>query len=94
MDVSSKLASDDIKNITDIITKMKKTTKMTKVVLYPLPHKCKGFCHESEDGSQIVVLNSRLTREANIITYTHEISHADDFGKALDVNKLEKIRHE
>ena len=54
---------------------------MTKVVLYPLPHKCKGFCHETEDGSQIVVLNSRLTRETNIKTYEHEISHADDFGK-------------
>lgn len=66
---------------------------MTKVVLYPLPHKCKGFCHETEDGSQIVVLNSRLTRETNIKTYEHEISHADDFGKELDVNELEKIRH-
>ena len=67
---------------------------MTKVVLYPLPPKCKGFCHETEDGSQIVVLNSRLTREANIRTYTHEISHADDFRKESDVNELEKIRHE
>lgn len=67
---------------------------MTKVVLYPLPHKCKGSCHDTEDDSQIVVLNSRLTREANIITYTHEISHADDFRKELDVDELEKIRHE
>ena len=67
---------------------------MTKVVLYPLPHKCKWFCHKTEDGSQIVVLNSRLTMEANIKTLKHEISHADDFGKELDVNELEKIRHE
>ena len=59
---------------------------MTKVVLYPLPHKCKGVFHETEERSQIVVLNSRLTREANIKTFEHEISHADDFGKGLDVN--------
>ena len=67
---------------------------MTKVVLYPLPHKCKGSCHDTEDGSQIVVINSRLTREANIKTYEHEISHADDFWGELDVDELEKIRHE
>ena len=67
---------------------------MTKVVLYPLPHKCKGFCHEADDGSQIVVLNSRLTREENMKTFVHEISHTDDFGKELDVNELEKVRHE
>lgn len=34
-----------------------------------------------------------LTREANIKTYKHEISHADVFGKEVDVNELEKIRH-
>ena len=67
---------------------------MTKVVLYPLPPKCKGFCHETDDGSQIVVLNSRLTREENMKTFVHEISHTDDFGKGLDVNELETVRHE
>lgn len=68
---------------------------MAKVVLYHLTHKNKGFCYKTEDSRcQIVVLNSRLTREANIKTLKHEISHADDFGKELDVNELEKIRHE
>ena len=61
---------------------------MTKVVLYPLPYKCKGFCHETEDGSQIVVLNSHLTRETNIKTLKHKISHANDFWKELDVDEL------
>lgn len=64
---------------------------MTKVVLYPLPHKCKGVFHETEERSQIVVLNSRLTREAIIITYKHKISNDDNFEKSWMLMSCRKL---
>lgn len=66
---------------------------MSRTILFDLPPDVKGFVKETDDGSQIVILNSRLTREANITTYAHEVSHVDDFGKDINVSLLEKHRH-
>lgn len=44
-------------------------------VLVDLPTSVRGFCFHDNDGELIIVLNSRLTREANKTTYSHEVGH-------------------
>lgn len=44
-------------------------------VLVDLPTSIRGFCFHDDDGETFVVLNSRLTREANQRTYFHEQNH-------------------
>lgn len=46
-----------------------------RVILYPLPHKIKGFICTDNDGGEIFFLNSRLTNESNRATMLHEIKH-------------------
>ena len=36
-----------------------------KVLLYPLPHKIKGFICADVEGEEVFILNSRLTNESN-----------------------------
>jgi hypothetical protein len=66
-----------------------------RVILYPLPYKIKGFICADEDGSEVFVLNARLTREANMETMKHEIKHRknNDLYCDCSVNELEAIRH-
>ena len=67
---------------------------IARVVLANLPCTVGGYCVTNADGEKICVLNSRHSRERNLETFVHEISHTNDFGKKLDVNLLEKLRHE
>lgn len=66
-----------------------------KVMLYPLPHKIRGFICADDEGGELFILNSRLTREANQETMRHELEHAanGDVYRECDVSKLEKERH-
>ena len=48
---------------------------MSRTVLYDLPPSIRGFIREDENGEAVYIINSRLTREANIETYLHEKSH-------------------
>lgn len=66
---------------------------IARVVLANLPCTVGGYCVTNADGEKICVLNSKHSREHNLETFVHEISHANDFGKGLDVSLLEKIRH-
>jgi len=44
-------------------------------VLVDLPTSIRGFCYHDDDGEDYIVLNARLTREANQATYVHERNH-------------------
>lgn len=67
-------------------------TLIKRVVLFDLPLSVKGYCFNDSEGDKVCVLNSRYTREDNIDSYNHEISHTSDFG-VLDVDALENLRH-
>ena len=43
--------------------------------LVNLPTSVRGFCYHDDEGESYVVLNARLTREANRKTYKHERRH-------------------
>lgn len=60
-----------------------------------LPYHIKGFVSSTTDGEKIIVLNSRLTHEANQETFIHEMEHiaGDDLNRKCDVNVIECIRH-
>lgn len=46
-------------------------------ILTDLPTSVRGFVFEGEDGEPMIVVNARLTREANRKTYDHEKTHVD-----------------
>ena len=66
---------------------------ISRVVLANLPCTVGGYCVTNADGEKICVLNSKHSRERNLKTFMHELRHCSDFGKELDVNELEKVRH-
>jgi hypothetical protein len=59
-----------------------------KVILQDLPTTVRGFCFHDDAGDEYVVLNSRLTREQNLITYDHERRHIRR-GDMYDPNYIE-----
>ena len=46
-----------------------------EVILLDLPTSVRGFVFLDENGDPAIVLNARLTREANRKTYDHEQKH-------------------
>jgi hypothetical protein len=66
---------------------------MLRTILYPLPYGVKGYIKENIDNEPVCILNSRLTYEANIDTYKHELRHRDDLNDVVNVNELEVFRH-
>lgn len=40
-----------------------------------LPTCIRGLCYHDDDGRCYVILNARLTREANAGSYDHELGH-------------------
>ena len=44
-------------------------------ILADLPTSIRGFVFQGEDGEPVIVVNSRLTREANRRTFRHEKRH-------------------
>lgn len=45
--------------------------------LEDMPTTIRGLCYHDNDGEEYVVLNARLTREANMRTWLHERRHID-----------------
>ena len=68
-------------------------------VLINMPPAVRGFAKttaEPDGDYQTVVVNARLTWEANRETYKHETKHIkeDDAHKNVDIGELEEVRHE
>ena len=48
-----------------------------EVILQDLPTSVRGFVFLGDDGEPMIVVNARLTREANRKTYDHEQKHIE-----------------
>ena len=46
-----------------------------RTILQDLPVSVKGFCFHDDDGTPVVVLNSRLSAERRMEAYRHELDH-------------------
>lgn len=44
-------------------------------ILMDLPTTVKGFCCHAQDGSDLIVINSRMPKEIQRNTYKHEYEH-------------------
>ena len=45
------------------------------VILRDLPTSVRGFCFHDDEGTAFIVLNSRLPREIQLMTFQHELDH-------------------
>ena len=64
--------------------------------LYDLPLKCRGFIlRDPYTDEEAIILNFRLTNEANKETYIHELRHKlnGDLDSKEDVNIIENRAH-
>lgn len=59
-----------------------------EVILQDLPTSVRGFVFLGDDGEPVIVVNSRLTREQNRRTYSHERRHIDR-NELTDPNYIE-----
>lgn len=48
-----------------------------EAILANLPTSIRGFVYNDENGDPVIVVNARLTREQNLITYDHEQGHIE-----------------
>lgn len=64
------------------------------VVLIDLPCAIRGFTRQDPDGCTIF-LNARLSREQNLKTYLHELSHIEGrhLDRGIDVQEAELAAH-
>ena len=49
-----------------------------EAILTDLPTSVRGFVFQGDDGEPVIVVNSRLTREQNRLTFDHEKKHIDN----------------
>ncbi len=68
---------------------------MYHVELLDLPYSIRSFVRHNQDGSDTIILNSRLNRETQIEAMMHEIEHIDndDFYSDMTVDQIEMERH-
>ena len=66
-----------------------------RAVLYDLPIGIREMVCEAADGSVVVLLNARFSRETNRQSYIHALSHVKDgdLDRFLDVGEAEKEKH-
>ena len=67
-----------------------------KTYLYNLPLKIRGFIvRENSSGEDTIILNARLTNEANKETFIHELTHKrlGDLDSDESVNTIESRAH-
>lgn len=67
-----------------------------RTYLYDLPVKCRGFIlRDPYTDEEAIILNARLTNEANKETYIHELRHKllGDLDSDEDVNVIENRAH-
>lgn len=64
------------------------------VRLENLPSTIGGYVVQTPDG-ETIILNSRCTREKNMQTYMHELSHIynDDFSSEKSADEIEYSAH-
>ena len=56
-----------------------------RAILADLPTSIRGFVYLGDDGEPVIVVNSRLTREQNIMTFDHEKKHIER-GELTDID--------
>jgi len=67
-----------------------------EVYLYDLPCKCRGFIlRDPYTDEESIILNARLTNEANKEAYIHELLHKQlgDLDSNEDINTIENRAH-
>ena len=67
-----------------------------EVYLFDLPPKCRGFIlRDPYTDEESIILNARLTNEANKETYVHELRHKllGDLDSDEDINVIENRAH-
>lgn len=67
-----------------------------RIYLYDLPCKCRGFIlRDPYTDEESIILNARLTNEANKETYAHEMYHKlhGDLDSGEDINIIEYRAH-
>ena len=67
-----------------------------RTYLYDLPVKCRGFLlRDPYTGEESIILNAKLTQEANVEAYAHEMYHRihGDLDSNEDVNTIENRAH-
>lgn len=64
-------------------------------MLKDLPIEIKGFTAVNKDGNATIVLNARLNRFQQRLTYLHELKHIknDDVHSNCTASQIEKLRH-
>ena len=70
-------------------------TNMIYTQLATLPHTLPGCVRSMPDGSYLILLNDRMTRERNVQTYAHELFHINngDFDSADSASNIEHTAH-
>lgn len=65
-----------------------------RTVLADLPEEVGGYTVQDADDFYTIILNSRMNRDKNVLTYRHELRHiiGNDF-KENDANEIEKEAH-
>ena len=66
-----------------------------RVLELDLPESVGGYTMRSSDDYYTIVLNSRLARERNFVTYQHEMAHImrEDFSSSADAGLIEIYAH-
>lgn len=59
-----------------------------RTILKDLPVTIKGLCYHDDDGTPVIVLNSRLPREIQQLTFQHEMDHILR-GEMYDITYIE-----
>ena len=68
-----------------------------RVYLYDLPCKCRGFIlRDPYTDEESIILNARLTNEANVEAYAHEMYHKlhGDLDSNEDISVIEYRAHQ
>ena len=70
-------------------------TEYVRVQLMDFPHSIRGFTVMVDSETFIIFINARLSHDAQIHAYDHEIDHIDrkDFDKMYSVHEIENIVH-
>lgn len=65
------------------------------VHLIDMPHSIPGITVKVDADTYCILINSRLSQDAQIRAYDHEIAHIDngDFDEMYTVDQLECLRH-
>lgn len=70
------------------------TTQDVNVILLDFPNNQKEMVVSNEDGSYTILINAKLSHEAQLRAYNHALKHInDDDFKKMDVQEIETQAH-